>query len=158
GDAARGGGDGDDHAAAPLLHAGQEAFEGEEGGQQVAVDGGAPAVLGDVFQRGGRGEAAAGVGDQNVHRAQFALDLAAHRLDVAEAGDVPGHACGVAAVAADPGGHAGHSVGVPAVDGDRGAAAGELGGDSCADAPGAAGNQGCLPVQPVHAAPPRRCG
>src|SRR2546429_161201 len=125
--------------ATPVIHA--AASEARKAAAAATAAGGARPLWG-----GGAGPPGPrGAGD--IHWAQAVLDLAAHRLDVAEAGDVPGDAGGIAAVAADPGHHAGHSAGVSAVDGDRGAAAGELGGDGRADAPGAAGDQGGTAVQ-----------
>ena len=100
--APRGGADRDDRAAAALLHPGQEALQGQERAQQIAVDRGPPAVLGDVLQRRGRGEAAARVGDQQGDRAPGGLDLAADRLDLAEVGDVTGDGQGLAAVVDEP--------------------------------------------------------
>lgn len=101
GTAARGGGDRDDAAAAACLHPGQEALEREERGQEVAVHGGPPAVLGDVLDHGGRGEVAARVGDEDVHRPERFLDAAAHLLDRGEVGDIPGDRHGRAAQAGD---------------------------------------------------------
>lgn len=92
-------------------------------------------LLGDLFERCGGSEASARVGDQDIDRAEAVLDLAAHRFDGAEAGDIAGHCDGFAAVAADAGDDAGHGVLVSSVHGDSGAAPGELGDDGLPDSP-----------------------
>ncbi len=148
--APRGGADRDDRAAAALLHPGQEAFQGQERGEQVAVDGGAPAGFRDLLERRGRGEAAARVGHQDVHRAEARLDGLPQRLDLAEVGNVAGHRHRLAAVAGDGVRDGGRGGRVAAVHGDGGAAPRELAGDGRPDAPRAAGDQRHLPVERAH--------
>src|ERR1035441_7434525 len=77
------------------FHAGQKALEGQESRQEVAVDRSAPSLLWDLLEWGGRSEAAARVGDEDVGRTEAVLDLVSHRLDVLEARDVADHRYGL---------------------------------------------------------------
>jgi hypothetical protein len=142
----RGRADGDHAAAAALLHPREKALEGEERGEQVAVDRRAPAVLRYLLQRHGRRQAPARVGDEDVHPAELGLDLAADRLDPREVAQLAGHRDGRAAVPGDGGGDVADGGLVTPVHGHRGAPPRELDGDGRADAPRTAGDQGDLAV------------
>src|SRR5262252_161233 len=54
-----------------LLHARQEAFNREEGRSEIAVDRCSPLLLTRLLDWAGRGEAAAGIGDEDVERPEF---------------------------------------------------------------------------------------
>lgn len=147
----RGGTDGDDAALATFLHARQEAFQGQERGEQVGVHRRAPPVFRYFLKRGGRGEAATRVGDQDADRSQGFLDLAAHGFDLAEVGDIAGHRDRLSTVAGDGRRDLIRRDAVAPVHGDGRTAPRELGGDGCPDAPRASGDQRHLPVERAHA-------
>src|SRR6516164_11238104 len=73
-----------DVAGSALLHARQEAFDGEEGRGEIAVDRCSPLLLARLLDWAGRGEAAAGIGDEDVERPEFPFNPAAHGFDIAE--------------------------------------------------------------------------
>src|SRR5262249_36303675 len=89
--APRGRGNGDDAAGPPLLHRRQHALDGKKRGRQIALDGGAPSVLTDLFQRSGHREAAAGIGDDDVDWSERSFDVPSHGLEVVEFRDLGNH-------------------------------------------------------------------
>jgi hypothetical protein len=97
------------------FHAGQKAFNREEGGGEIAVDRCSPLLLARLLDGPGCGEAAAGIGDEDVDRAEFAFDPPAHGFDIAELGDVPGHTVGLPAGPCDVRQYRGQRLLIPPV-------------------------------------------
>src|SRR5262249_5293195 len=81
---------GDDAAATTCLPRGKHTLDRQECRCQMALDGSAPPVLTDRFERTRLREATASVGDEDIDRSKLFLDTIPHRLDLWEGGDV-GH-------------------------------------------------------------------
>src|SRR5262249_39619635 len=80
--------DRDDVAAAPLFHAGQEALDSQKRAREVELDRCAPALQRDLFDRTGRRDAGSRIRDEDIDRAEHALDRCAHVFKVLVARDV----------------------------------------------------------------------
>src|SRR5206468_4883311 len=109
------------------------------------VDACAPTVLTRLLDRSGHRKAAAGVRDQNVDRSQLLLDLTAHRLDLAELGDVGGHPRRASTGALDLRLHGGQPLDVAPVHGNPGAVSREQPRDRGANAARATRHERYLP-------------
>jgi hypothetical protein len=133
-------GDGDDAAAAALLHGRQEGLDREEGGE-VDVDRGAPVFLADVLDGRRAHRASAGVGHQHVRRSRRFLCLLTKSGHGAGIGQVGGERHRVGPRVGDLVLHLGQRAAIPTVQHDGGSVLGEQHGDGSSDPAGAAGHQ-----------------
>ena len=102
----------------------------------------------------GFSEATACIGDEDIYRPEFLLNLAAHGLNVTELGHVGHEMHGPSAGVLDFPPHGGQRRPIPAVDYDLGALPREQPGNGRADTARTARHQSRFIFQQIHAHPP----
>src|SRR5215472_3365510 len=109
---------GDNVAELPFLHSRDDAFAGQKGCREIAVDGCVPAFFADLLQWSGLSKATPGIRNQDINRSEGLFHLTPHGFNFDEPGHLSYHLCRNPTLALNARSDGGQGRRVPSVDTD----------------------------------------